>query len=449
MPRIQSIQAKEILDGRGLPTIEATLWLDSGFSVETSVPSGTSIGKYESVELRDNAPSRLLGLGVLKAVDNVNNIINPALVGQDPTQQQEIDQLLQSLDGTPNKAKLGANAILAASQAVLKAGALSSGLSLYQYLHQKYQLNEGLFMPTCLFSIVNGGEHGADNLDIQEFMIIPATSMDYPSSLDMAVIFQKKLEEILVLKGAIHSTGLLGGFTPNLYNNTDVFEILVETIKTTPYTFAQDIFFGIDATGSSFYTNGKYKLRDRAQGYASKELVEFYKNIRDVYKVTYIEDPFDETDVSSWASLTEVLGQTTRIVGDDIIASNQQRMNEAMTSKLCNTVVIKPNQIGTISETVEIIRQARQAGWQVVVSHRSGDTTDDFIADFAVGVGADFAKFGPANRGERVVKYNRLSEINQELLNAPENQASVPVATPATTPAAAPATSNPAPNPTV
>lgn len=415
MSKIQGIYAREILDSRGLPTIECTLWLDTGGIILTSVPAGTSVGKYEARELRDNDPTRMMGKGVLKAVDNINTIIAPQIIGKDPTQQEEIDNLLISLDGTPDKSKLGANAILGVSQAVCKAGALTNNVALYYYIFNKFQLAQEIFVPTNIFTVINGGEHGADNLDLQEFQILPASHITFPDSLGMAVTLFQKLEEVLILKGAIHSVGLVGGFTPNLYSNSDVFEILVETIKSSEYTLAQDLFFGVDAAASEFYSNGRYTLRDRSQPYSSAELLEYYRKLRSLYNMFYLEDPFAEEDTSSWQNITTTLGDTTKIVGDSLLATSLVKVQEAIDKKYCNTLLVKPNQVGTITETIAVITLARKAGWSIVVSHRSGETNDDFIADFAVGVGAEYTKFGPPNRGERTAKYNRLSQIYQEL----------------------------------
>jgi len=415
MPAIQGVYAREILDSRGIPTVECTIWLDTGGIVATSVPTGTSIGKFEALELRDQDESRYVGKGVTKAVNNVNREIAPKLVGQDPTKQTEIDQMIIELDGTENKSRLGANAIMAVSQAILKAGALSQGTPLYYYVQKKFGFTQPLTIPKCIYTIINGGEHGAGNLDIQEFQVIPASHIDFENSLNLAVNMFHKLEEVLIIKGAIHSIGLVGGFTPNLFSNTDAFEILIETTKATPYTFGQDLFFGIDASASSFYSDGKYKLKDRSEGYSSTELLDYYKNIKDLYHVFYIEDPFREDDIKSWQQLTKDIGETTRIIGDSLLATNKIKTTEAIANKTCNSILVKPNQVGTISETVEVIRIARQAGWEITVSHRSGETNDDLIADFAVGVGADSVKFGPPNRGERSAKYNRLLQINDEI----------------------------------
>ena len=437
MAVIQGIFAREVLDSRGFPTIECTLWLDTGGIVATSVPGGTSVGKYEAKELRDNNAEWMAGKGVTTAVNNLNTIIAPQLVGKDPSHQLELDQLLVNLDGTPDKSKLGANAILAASQAIIKAGALSMNMPLYYYVQQKYQLVENLYMPTSIFSLVNGGEHGADNLDIQEFQVVPASHLDFLKGLNMGVTIFHKLEEVLILKGAIHSTGLVGGFTPNLYSNSDVFEILIETVKATPYTFAQDLFFGIDVAAAEIYDGGRYKLKDRSEPYDAAELTEYYKKIRDLYHVFYIEDPFIEDDAEAWKNVTKELGETTKIVGDSLLATNLAKTQTAIAEQLCNTILVKPNQTGTISETVEVVRTARQAGWQVVMSHRSGETNDDLIADLAVGLGADYTKFGPPNRGDRVAKYNRLLQINTEIDQNRATQPTTPPPAPAETPAPA------------
>lgn len=415
MSTIKQVYAREIIDSRGIPTVEVMLWLDNNLLVTTSVPSGTSKGKYEAHELRDNDPQRMAGFGTRNAAANINQVIGPQIVGKDPSNLAEIDQLMVNLDGTSDKSKLGANAILAVSQAVLKAGALAEGMPLYKYIATKYQLTQQLTIPSCIYGLINGGEQGADNLDIQEFQIIPASFIPYSQSLDMAVTLFHRLEEVLVSKGAIHSVGIVGGFAPNLYNNTDAFEILIETTKATPYTFAQDLFFGVDMEANSFFSGGKYSLKDKSQPYSADELLEYYKRLRQQYHVFYIEDPFVEDDGKNWQKLTAEMGGTTSIAADNITSTSLNRVEKAVKDQLCNTINIKPNQAGTISETIEVIKMARQAGWQVVVSHRSGETCDDFLADLAVGVGADYAKFGPPNRGERIAKYNRFLMIEQQL----------------------------------
>ncbi len=407
--------AREILDSRGVPTVECALWLDNGLQVETSVPSGVSKSKYEAIELRDNDPNRMAGLGVLKAVENVNSIISPALIGKDPLNQTEVDQTLVNLDGTNNKSKLGANALLAVSQAAVKAGAASQNMALYQYLQQKYGIANQLAIPACIYGLINGGAQGADNLDIQEFQIVPASHIAFPDSLAMAATIFKKLEEVLISKGAIHSVGIVGGFAPNLYNNTDAFEIMIETIKATQYTFAQDLFFGVDMEAQAIYESGKYILKDKSQPYSEKELLEYYHTMRQQFHVFYIEDPFREDDWESWRKITAELGETTLIAADNLLSTNLEKTRKAIHEQACNAVIVKPNQVGTISESIEVIRTVKQAGWQTILSHRSGETNDDIIADLSVGLGFDYVRFGPPNRGERMSKYNRLLEIYGEI----------------------------------
>lgn len=411
MPTITYVYAREILDSRGLPTVECSIWLDSGKVAKSSVPSGTSKGKHEAFELRDGDQTRLLGQGVWQAVNNINTIIGPQLIGKDPQAQEEIDQLVIALDGTPNKKKLGANAILAVSQAVAKAGALAANYELFDYIQQKYQLTPQPSFPNMVYTLINGGAHGASNLDIQEFQVIPASHFDFYQSLMMASLLFTQLEQVLISKEAVHSTGLVGGFAPNLYNNVDAFEILVETVKTTNYTYAQDVFMGVDMSASTFFDKGKYILKDKSQPYSPQEMIEYYLKLRKLYHVFYIEDPFQEDDIKWWQQITKELGETTSIVADDLTVTNPERLQAAIEGKMCNAVSIKPNQIGTITETMQVAKMARDAGWQIVIAHRSGETNDSFIADLAVGIGAEYAKFGPPNRGERISKYNRLLEI--------------------------------------
>ncbi len=424
---IQAVVAKEILDGLGIPTIETTIWLDSGVSATSSVATGTATGKFEGVELRDGDQNRMVGKGVLKAVANINEVIAPQLIGKDPSLQEEHDQLLLSLDGTANKAKLGVNTINSVSQALLKVAALDHGLPLYSYIQQRYQFTTDLSIPSCIFCVIDGGEHGSDNVDIQEFQIIPASHMEYPAALNMAVTFQQKLEEVLITKKAAHSVGVLGGFTPTLYSNTDVFELLMETVRTTPYTFAQDLFFGVDVAANSLFFNNKYSLKDKNTAYNTKDLIEYYQNLRNVYKVIYFEDPFAISDKNGWSTLSETFGGATRISADSLTDSNITQIDSSFRDKLANTFVLKPSKVGTMTEFMAAVRYLKQAEAQIVVSHRSGETADDFIADVAVGIGADYAKFGPVMREERLAKYNRLSQIYTEI----SNQTSVaPVADP-------------------
>lgn len=417
MPTISGLHAREILDSRGLPTVECSLWLDTGHLATSSVPTGIEVSKYSAMALFDENSSQMMGKGVTNAVKNINQIIAPQLIGQDPLKQTVIDQTLINLDGTPNKSKLGANAILAVSQAALKAGAMSVEMPLYYYIQQKYQLTDKLNIPTCIYSMFNGGIYGTGNLDLKDFCIIPASHIDYKKSLNMAVTFFQKLEDVLTSKEAIRCVGQVGGFAPNLYSNTDAFEILIETTKTTPYTFAQDLFFGVDVSAAHIYSDGKYSLRDRTKPYTAAELFTYYQTLRTVHQVIMIEDPYQEDDWTSWQELTKELGETTSVVGNRLVTANKDRLLKAIKEQACNTVAIKPIEIGTVSETIDFLKTAKEANLKILISQRSGETNDDFLADLAVGIGANFVKFGGPNRGERVAKYNRLLEIYQQLVD--------------------------------
>ncbi len=415
MAQIYHITAREILDSRGLPTLECQLTLDNGLAVTTSVPNAANPSHTEPTQLIDNELEHMVGLGVQHAVDNINNIIAPELIGHDPTRQTDADQLLINLDGTRDKNKLGANALLAVSQAVLKAGAISVNMELYYYLQQKYQLIESFSLPTCVYSMLNGGTIGTNNLDLKDFFVIPASHLDYPDSLNLAVTFFQKLREVLVSKEAVHCVGQVGGFAPNLYANTDALEIMIETSKATPYTFAQDLFLGVDISANSLIEDNHYILRDRSKPYSADELIDYFQTLRSAHQVIYLEDPYGVEDWPHWQKITAELGGPTQIVADRLLSTNKQLLTKAHEEQACNTISIKPAQAGTISETIDVVQTARELGFKTVISQRSGETNDDILADLAVGVGADFAKFGAPNRGERVAKYNRLWEIYYQL----------------------------------
>ena len=420
MPQITTIQAKEILDSRGIPTIETTLSVDNEKRVAASIPSGTSTGTHEAVELRDNDTSRFHGQGVLKAISNVNTIFGPALIGKDPTHQTEIDQILVDVDGTINKSRLGANASLSVSIAACKAGAISYNLPVFKYLRAKYKLEKDAPpFPTPTFNVINGGKHGAGNLDFQEFHIIPSTRMSYSQSLQAGVEVYHAIDQVLTKHGAIHSVGIEGGFAPNLYNNADALELILEAVRSTKYKYGEDIFLGLDVAASNFYRGGKYQIKDRKEAFSTKEFIDYYKALNDQYHLYTLEDPLSEDDWGSWTALTKEIGGSTVIIGDDLLTTNKERTLRAINEHCCTGILAKPNQIGTISQAVEVITIAKNAGWQVVVSHRSGETNDDFIADFAVGVYAHYTKFGAPARGERIAKYNRLLDIEAELITNP------------------------------
>lgn len=420
MAKITFITAREILDSRGSPTVEATIILDDNSYSIASVPSGVSVGKYEAVELRDHDPKRYGGLGVLTAVNNIRTIIGPALIGKDPSSQKEIDSAMISMDGTPNKGKLGANAILAVSIAIAKVAAVSMKVPTYIYISSlagQYGLPPAIRrIPTPSFNILNGGKHGAGNLDFQEFMVIPSSNKLFPEALHMGVTLYNGLRDVLTYRNAIHSIGDEGGFAPNLFTNAEAFEVIVEAVKTTGLRLGYDVFFGLDAAASYFKKPSGYQLKDRPQPFSTEQLVEYYKTLATTYQMLLLEDPFEEDDWEGWVKGTAELADKLLIVGDDLLATNKERLIKAIERKAANAILIKPNQIGTLSETLTIIKQARDAGFKVMVSHRSGETNDSFIADFAVGVSADYIKFGAPARGERVAKYNRLLEIANRLV---------------------------------
>jgi len=353
----------------------------------------------------------------LKAVAGVNEIISPRLVGKDPTRQNEIDQILLNLDNTANKSKLGANAILSVSQAVCELGALVSSMQTFEYLSVKYQLHQPTphNLPAPMFNLINGGKHGAGNLDFQEFLCIPSSRLPFNEALEIGETVYQKLKEILISKKAIHSVGDEGGFAPNLYTNQDGLELIIEAVRGCNYTLNQQVFLGLDIAAANLIHQGKYLIRDREESFSVEEFIDFFINLKKNYPLLYLEDPLDQNAWDDWTKLNQKIGSDTLIVGDDLLVTNKNRLEKAIKNKACNAVIIKPNQIGTISEAVSVAKLARNNKMPIIVSHRSGDTTEDFIADFSVGIGAEFVKFGAPARGERVAKYNRLSLIQSYL----------------------------------
>lgn len=418
MSTITKIWAREILDSRGIPTVEAACQLGTGHLAVASVPAGTSTGTHEAVELRDLDEKRFLGKGVLKAVRNINDILGPSVVGMSVEDQAAIDTKLKELDASANKSKLGANAILVVSSVVTKVAATANEQEVFQWVYslaQKIGMKPSLRVPTPIFNMVNGGLHGSGNLDFQEFQIIPATSKKYTASLQLGAEIYITLGKSLERRGAIHSVGHEGGYAPNLFTNADALEVVVEAIKETNYQLGRDVFLGLDVAASVFFKNGEYTIRDKSSPLKDDALLEYYKSINGQYHLALLEDPFHQDAWDSWKKLySELKGQVT-IVGDDLLVTNPERVQKAITEGACDGILVKPNQIGTVTETIKVIKQAREAGWKVIVSHRSGETNDWFIADFAVGVGADFVKFGAPARGERVAKYNRLLSIEHSL----------------------------------
>lgn len=412
---ISNVSAREILDSRGVPTLECSLTLSNGIVVVTSVSTSNSEKNSDLLELRDGNPQRMLGLGVQKAVELINTRVGAALVGKSPLEQDELDRLLLTLDGTKNLTTLGANTTMVVSQAILKAGALLYGWPPYYYLFKKYSLTQVLAMPTMMYGVIDGGKHGTDNLNFQEFQIIPANSLSFNRSLEMAVSLFKALGKILKEKGAIRAVGPNGGYTPNLYKNTDAFDLLNEAARTINLVIGRDAFFGADFDANSFYHNGRYKIKDRDDGYSGREWIDYLKDLNHAYGIYAFEDPFAESDLASWKTFTNEFGQSARVIGDALTRTNALMIENAIKEKAANTLIVKTGQVPTITNLIDAVKTARKANWQVIVSNREGETNDDLIADLAVGVGAEFGKFGPPNRGERIAKYNRLLQISDEL----------------------------------
>ncbi|MBI5863874.1 MAG: phosphopyruvate hydratase [Planctomycetes bacterium] len=409
---IQSIRALEILDSRGNPTVRVFVTLENGIHASASVPSGASTGENEAIELRDGDAKRYAGKGVLKAVDNVNRVIAPKLVGTDPARQTEIDRLLIELDGTPNKAKLGANAILGVSMAVARAAALAAGVPLYQYLGGA-NANR---LPVPMMNILNGGKHADNSVDFQEFMVMPIGAPTFAEALRYGAETFHTLKGILKKKGYATSVGDEGGFAPNLKSNDEACDVIVSAIEAAGYKPGQDVAIALDPAASSFYEGGAYQLTKSGQGRkSSAEMTALYQQWIDRYPIVSIEDGLAENDWAGFREHTAKLGGRVQIVGDDNYVTNTEFIRRGIREQSTNAVLIKLNQIGTVTETVEAIHLCRQAGWNFVVSHRSGETEDTFMADFAVAMGGGQIKTGSACRSERIAKYNRLLEIQAEL----------------------------------
>lgn len=413
MAKIQSVVAWEILDSRGNPTVNARVALDDGRFADASCPSGASVGKYEALELRDHDEKRLKGMGVLKAVSNITNIIAPKLAGMDPIKQQDIDNTMISLDGTPNKSNLGANAILAVSMAVAKTAAISQNLELYQYLTA--YTGQTPKVPIPIFNVINGGKHAGMNLDFQEFIVVPASSTSYPDALQMGATIYATLRETLQSQNYQILVGDEGGFGPNLPKNMQAFGLIKQAVDATLYKMGLNVFLGLDAAANSFYNDKTYRVRDRIDRLNSNDMINYYQELYNQYRVFYLEDPLFEDDWDGWKKLNSILSSGTLIVGDDLTVTNPYRLQTALQKKAITAIVIKPNQIGTVIEALGVAAIAKASGLKTVVSHRSGETNDTFAADFAVAVASDYAKFGATARGERVAKHNRLSEISKQL----------------------------------
>jgi enolase len=412
MSEIVDVYAREILDSRGNPTVEVEVYLESGAMGRAAVPSGASTGEREALELRDGDADRYLGKGVLKAVDNVNNNIAAELLGWDSSDQAGIDQKLIELDGTETKSSLGANAMLGVSLACARATAEELGLSLYQYIGG----TNARELPLPMLNILNGGAHADNNVDIQEFMIMPAGAGSFKEALRMSTEIFHTLKKVLKGRGYNTSVGDEGGFAPNLKSNEEALEVIIEAIKQAGYKPGEDVLLALDVAASELYEDGKYTLANEAQPVKSPaELVAFYEDLVNRYPIISIEDGMAENDWDGWQLLTEKLGKRIQIVGDDLYVTNTKILREGIEKGIANSILIKLNQIGTLTETLDAIEMAKRAGYTAVVSHRSGETEDTTIADLVVATNAGQIKTGSACRTDRVCKYNQLLRIEDEL----------------------------------
>ncbi|MCK4640461.1 MAG: phosphopyruvate hydratase [Candidatus Marinimicrobia bacterium] len=413
MSTIIDINAREILDSRGNPTVEVEVLTESGFYGSAAVPSGASTGEHEAVELRDGDKSRYMGKGVLKAVQNVNEIIAPEIIGEDVLDQAYIDNVLLEIDGTPNKNKLGANATLGVSLAVVKAAADVVGLPLYKYVGG----TNARVLPVPMMNIINGGSHADNNVDLQEFMIFPLGATSFREALRMGVETFHHLKAVLKSKGLNTSVGDEGGFAPNLRSNIEAIEIILEAAEKTGYKVGKELFIALDPASSEFYNKEtkKYDLKSENRSLSSEEMVHYYKEMVAKYPVVSIEDGLAEDDWDGWKYMVKELGDKIQIVGDDLTVTNVERLTRAIDEKAINSILIKLNQIGTLTETLNAINLAHRSGFTTVISHRSGETEDTTIADLSVAVNAGQIKTGSACRTDRICKYNRLLRIEEEM----------------------------------
>ena len=411
MTEIIDVRAREILDSRGNPTIEADVIVACGAVGRAAVPSGASTGKREALELRDKRSKRFGGKGVTKAVKNVLTIIAPAVRGIDAANQMALDKLMIKLDGTPNKSKLGANAILSVSMAASRAAASAYGLPLYRYLGG---IN-ARYLPIPMMNIINGGAHAANNLDIQEFMIVPIGSKTFAQAVRMGAEIFHSLKKVLKKKGLSTSVGDEGGFAPDLKSNEDAIKFIINAIESAGYQPGKDVGLALDSAANEFYKKGKYILNSENKKLKPEEMIDYYEDLIDKYPIFSIEDGLAEQDWDNWELLTDRLGGTVQIVGDDIFVTNPKILNKGIEEGIANSILIKLNQIGTVTETLDAIEMAKQAGYTTIISHRSGETEDTFISDLVVGINGGQIKTGSMSRSDRVAKYNQLIRIEEEL----------------------------------
>ena len=411
MSSIVDVVAREILDSRGNPTVEADVLLESGVMGRAAVPSGASTGTREAIELRDGDAGRFLGKGVMQAVENVNTEISEAIIGLDAQEQAFIDQTMIDLDGTDNKSRLGANAILAVSMAVAKAAAEESGLPLYRYFGGMSPMQ----MPVPMMNIINGGEHANNSLDIQEFMVMPVGAANFREALRCGAEIFHALKKLLDKKGHSTAVGDEGGFAPNLGSHAEALQIIMQAIENAGYVPGQDVLLALDCAASEFYKDGKYHLSGEGLQLTSAQFVDYLANLADQFPIVSIEDGMSEADWDGWKLLTDRLGDKVQIVGDDIFVTNTKIFKEGIKKGIANSILIKINQIGTLSETFAAVEMAKRAGYTAVISHRSGETEDSTIADIAVGLNAGQIKTGSLSRSDRIAQYNQLIRIEEDL----------------------------------
>ncbi len=409
---IRSVWAREILDSRGNPTVEAEITLENDIRGRASVPSGASVGTHEAVELRDGEAARYLGKGVQRAVENVNRIIAPALIGENALDQRALDQILINLDGSPNKGRLGANAILPVSLAASRAAAAALGMPLFRYLGG----TNACILPVPMMNIINGGVHADNNLDLQEFMVVPAGAESFSNSLRMGVETFHALKSLLKKKGYSTAVGDEGGFAPNVKSSEEAIELILDAAEKAGFKAGQEVYLALDPAASEFYENGMYHFKKTSGARLdSEQMIRLYEGWVKQYPIVSIEDGMAEDDWKGWITITSALGEKVQLVGDDVFVSNAQRLQNGVVDGVANSILIKLNQVGTLSETMDTIELAKIEGYTTVISHRSGETEDAFIADLAVATNAGQIKTGSASRTDRVCKYNQLLRIEEEL----------------------------------
>lgn len=418
MAKISRIVGREILDSRGNPTVEADVYLDSGVMGRAAAPSGASTGSREALELRDGDKSRYMGKGVTKAVAAINDTIAPALTGKDPLVQKEIDELMLDLDGTENKENLGANAILAVSLAVAKAAAEEKGVALYEHIADLNGTPGEYSMPVPMMNIINGGEHADNNVDIQEFMVQPVGAASFKEALRMGAEIFHNLKKVLSAKGLNTAVGDEGGFAPNLSSNAEALAVIVEAVEKAGYKMNEDVTLALDCAASEFYKDGQYVLSGEDKSFDAEGFGDYLADLTNQYPIVSIEDGLDESDWDGWASLTNKIGNKVQLVGDDLFVTNTKILQRGIENNIGNSILIKFNQIGSLTETLNAIKMAKDAGFTAVISHRSGETEDATIADLAVGTAAGQIKTGSLCRSDRVAKYNQLLRIEQALGSA-------------------------------